>query len=84
MEVRLTDDLQELIRHASDITGRSVTDFVLSAATAAAYETIERAHVIQMSLAEQDRFAQALLAPPAPNKALVRAFKRRRELTGET
>ncbi len=82
MECRLTEEVQELIRRASEVTGRSMTDFVISAATAAAHEAIERAQLVRLSLEGQQRFADALMTPAEPNEALVRAFKRRRELMG--
>lgn len=82
MDFRLTDEVQDLIKRASEMTGRSMTDFVVSAATAAAQETIERTQVIRMTLEGQKRFAEALMEPAEPNAALVRAFKRRRELMG--
>ena len=37
--------------------------------------TIEQAHIIRLSLEDQRRFAEAILNPPAPNKALRRAAK---------
>jgi uncharacterized protein (DUF1778 family) len=75
----MTEEVQALIKRASEMSGRSMTDFVLSAATAAAQETIERTQLVQLALADQQRFADALLAPAEPTDALVRAFKRRRK-----
>ncbi|MGS0741357.1 type II toxin -antitoxin system TacA 1-like antitoxin [Glaciimonas sp. GG7] len=37
---------------------------------------------LRMTLADQECFAQALLAPPQPSPALERAFARRRKLLG--
>jgi uncharacterized protein (DUF1778 family) len=83
MECRMTEDTQDLIRRASEMSGRSMTDFVLSAATAAAQDVIERTQIVRMSLEGQKRFAEALLAPAEPTDALVRAYKRRSERLGD-
>jgi uncharacterized protein (DUF1778 family) len=84
MECRMTQDIQELLKTAADMSGRSLTDFVVSAATTAAHQVIEQAHVVRLSLTDQRRFADAILAPAEPTDALVRAFKRRRERMGDT
>ena len=49
-------------------------------AAEAAQRAIAQAGVISLSLADQERFAAALLSPPRPNAALKRAFARRRKL----
>jgi len=54
----------------------------VSAAREAAQRTIEEAEILRLSAADQKRFAQALLDPPAPNAALRRAARRHRELFG--
>jgi uncharacterized protein (DUF1778 family) len=51
-----------------------MTDFVVAAVQDAAQRAIEQAGIVRCSLADQECFAQALLAPPQPNAALERAF----------
>lgn len=80
LEARISDDLHALLKRAAELEGRSMTDFVVSAAREAAQRTIEQADVVRLSLAGQRHFAQALLAPPEPNAALRLAFERRRKL----
>jgi len=41
----------------------------------AANRTIEEAHLIQLSVEDQRRFAECLLNPPNPSPALTRARK---------
>lgn len=82
LEARISPALNALLRRAVEIEDTSITDFVASAIREAAQRTIERAEVLRLSLADQECFAQALLAPPAPVPALGRAFARRRELLG--
>ena len=45
--------------------------------------TIEETEVLRLSAEDQRLFAEAILNPPAPNAALRRAERRRRELFGE-
>jgi uncharacterized protein (DUF1778 family) len=80
LEARISTDLHAMLKRAAEIQGRTMTDFVVSAVQLAAQEAIETAEVIRLSLADQARFAQALLAPPPPAPALKRAFARRRKL----
>jgi uncharacterized protein (DUF1778 family) len=79
-EARISADLHELIRRAAELEGRTMTDFVVSAAQAAARNVVERAAIVRLSVEDQRRFAEALLKPPAPAPALRRAFKRRARL----
>jgi uncharacterized protein (DUF1778 family) len=82
LEARLPNDVHALLKRAAEIEGRSLTDFVVSAARAAAYRTIEETEVIRLSVQDQRQIAEALLNPPEPTPALKKAFRRRRELLG--
>jgi uncharacterized protein (DUF1778 family) len=59
-----------------------LTDFVVTAARDRACRAIEEAGIIQLSVEDQRRIAEAILNPPEPAPALRRAFERRRELLG--
>lgn len=83
MECRMSQDIQELLKTAAEMSGRSLTDFVVSAATSAAHHVIEQNHVVRLSLANQARFADAILNPAEPTDTLVRAFERRRARMGD-
>jgi len=80
LEARISTDLQTMLRRAAELQGRTITDFVVAAVQDAAQRAIEQAEVIRLSLADQECFAQALLSPPKPVRALERAFARRRKL----
>lgn len=82
LEARISTDLHTLLKRAAEIQGRTMTDFVVSAVQDAAQRAIEQAEVMRLTLADQECFAQALLAPPQPAPALERAFARRRKLLG--
>ncbi len=80
LEARISRDLHAMLKRAAELQGRSMTDFVIAAVQEAAQRAIEQSEVIRLSLADQERFAQALLSPPEPSPALQRAFARRRKL----
>jgi uncharacterized protein (DUF1778 family) len=80
LEARISPDLHTMLKRAAELQGRSVTDFVVSTVRDAAQSIIAKAEVMQLSLADQKRFADALLSPAPANPALKRAFARRRKL----
>jgi len=82
LEARIAPDMLDIVKRAAEIQGRSVSDFVVSAAQAAAQRTIEDAEIIRLSVEDQRRFAEAILNPPEPAPALIRAFAKHRELFG--
>jgi uncharacterized protein (DUF1778 family) len=80
LEARISTELHALLKRAAAMQARSLTDFVVSAVQEAAQRAIEQGEVVRLSLADSERFAQALLSPPDPSPALERAFARRRKL----
>jgi uncharacterized protein (DUF1778 family) len=80
LEARISTDLHAMLKRAAELQGRTVTDFVVDAVHDAAQRAIGEAGVIRLSLADQNRFAKALLSPPKPSPALKRAFVRRSKL----
>lgn len=82
LEARISPDLHALIKRAAELQGRTMTDFVVTAVKDAAEKAIEQAEVIRLSLADQQRFADALLSPPKPSTALKRAMARHDQLFG--
>ena len=79
-EARISADLHAMLKRAAEIQDRTMTDFVVSAVSEAAERTIAQAEIMNLSMADQRAFADALIAPPEPNAALARAFERRRAL----
>lgn len=82
-EARMTPDVQRQLKRAAELEGRSLSDFVLSAALEAAQLTIQRTETILLTMDEHDRLLEALHNPPPPNEALLRAAARHRELIVE-
>ena len=83
IEARLTPESLAAVRRAAAIEGRSLSDFVVSAAEKAARRTINAAHVISLNAEDQRRFVEALLEPPPPTDAMERAHRHRRRLIHE-
>lgn len=73
-EARIEADIHAMIRRAAEIQGRTMTDFVVSAAREAAQRAIADAEVIRLSLVDSQRFADAILSPAEPVDALKRAL----------
>jgi uncharacterized protein (DUF1778 family) len=57
--------------------------FVVAAAQEAANRTIEEAQIIRLSVEDQRAFADAILDPPPPAPALIRAAEAHRRLIRE-
>ena len=75
IEARIAPDALRIVRRAAELQGRSVSDFVVSAAREAARRAIDEAQVIRLSVEDQRRFVELLLNPPALAPALKRAKK---------
>jgi uncharacterized protein (DUF1778 family) len=73
IEARIAPEALQIVKRAAEIQGRSVSDFVVAAAQEAAQRTIEETHLIRLSVEDQARFADLLLNPPEPSRALKRA-----------
>ncbi|MDM0071467.1 DUF1778 domain-containing protein [Variovorax sp. J31P207] len=80
LEARISTDLHAMLKRASELQGRTMTDFVVAAVQDAAQNAITQAEVIRLSMADQKCFAQALLSPPKAAPAMKRAFTRHRKL----
>jgi len=83
IEARIAPETLSAIRLAAEIEGRSLSDFVVAAAEAAALRRLEEERIVQLSAESQRRFVEALLAPPEPGEALARAKADHEALLGE-
>jgi uncharacterized protein (DUF1778 family) len=84
LEARLPVEVHALLKRAAEIQGRSLTDFVVSAAQEAARRTIEETEMINLSVEDQRRFAEALISPPPLTPAMERAISHHRRLIGRS
>lgn len=80
LEARISPAIYSLVQRAAELQGRSVSDFVVSAAQRAAETTIAKRELIELSRADQEQFAAALLKPAPLAPALRRAMEAHRKL----
>ncbi len=80
VEARIAPEALAVVRRAAEIQGRSISDFLVAAALKDAHQTIEDTQIIRLSVQDQQRFAEMLLAPPPLAPAMKRALKARRRL----
>lgn len=83
LEARISHDLHVAVKRAAEIQGRTITDFVVHALQSSAYQAIEQAAQVRMSMADQEAFAKALISPAKPNAALKRAFAKAHKLLAD-
>jgi uncharacterized protein (DUF1778 family) len=82
LEARITDEQKALFQHAADLTGRSLTEFVVSSAQEVAARAVREHEVLTLSGRDRQVFVDALLKPNPPNKRLRQAARRYRSITG--
>ena len=83
LEARIAPEALETVRRAAQMQGRSLSDFVVTAAESAARAAIADAQVVRLSAEDQQRFVDALLGDGAPAPAMIRAHDHHRRLFGE-
>ena len=82
-DARLNESQKLLIQRAADLEGRTLTDFVLHSAEAAAERTIQERTMLVLSVKETEDFVQSLLAPARePGRTLRKALKRHKGRVG--
>ena len=79
LEARISGEKKALLQHAAEISGRTLSEFVVESAQAAAARVIQEHKNIRLSQAEQIAFVTALLNPAAPNDRLRRAAAKYRK-----
>jgi uncharacterized protein (DUF1778 family) len=82
LEGRLTDDQKALFQHAADLTGRSLTEFVVSSAQEVATRTVREHEVLTLSGRDRQVFVHSLLKAISPNKRLRQAARRYKSVSG--
>ncbi|HYI14145.1 MAG TPA: DUF1778 domain-containing protein [Thermomicrobiales bacterium] len=83
LEARITPDQKELIERAAALSGRSMTDFIVSAVESAAAETIRTHQVMRLTLDDTAALLKSLENPPEPSERMLRLAARYREFVGE-
>ena len=84
LEARITPEDKRTLERAAELSGRKLTDFVVSAAREAARDTIQRYEgMVLTDVRDREAFVSAMLAPPAPNDKLRAAAARYRKATNQ-
>lgn len=76
LELRLTEEQNSLIRSAAAYESRSISDFVLSAATLEAQRRLADQRLFLMDDEQHARFEEILLTPPTDDPKLRKLFER--------
>ena len=82
LEARITPEQKALFQRAADLTGRSLTDFVISSVQAAAEAAVRTHQVLELTARETEAFLEAIQHPPAPNERLRAAARQYRAASG--
>jgi uncharacterized protein (DUF1778 family) len=75
LEARISPDQKDLFQKAAALEGRTLTDFVVGCVVREAKRIVQENEVIKLSERDRQVFVEALLNPPPPNKALLKAAK---------
>lgn len=78
-DARVNEEQKVLIQKAAALEGRTMTDFVLHSAEAAAERTLEKRAMLILSARETESFVDAVLNPRQPGPVLrvaARQYKR--------
>ena len=82
LEARISGEKKAVLQHAAELSGRTLSEFVVESAQAAAMRVIQEHENIRLSQAEQIAFVTALLNPAAPNDRLRLAAANYRQQMG--
>jgi uncharacterized protein (DUF1778 family) len=79
-DTRLSREQKELFEYAASLGGfRTLTEFVIHSAQQEAQKIVEEHDRVIASNRDKEIFFDALMNPPAPNKALKNALNRHKD-----
>jgi uncharacterized protein (DUF1778 family) len=81
-DARLNEEQKMIIQRAADLEGRTMTDFVLRSAQAAAERTLQDRAMLILSARETEAFVDAIFNPAEPGAVLRAAARRYRNTVG--
>lgn len=70
LEARVPQPIKSLIGRAAALEGRSITDYVIATLERDAVKVVREHEILQLSTADSQAFARAMITPPKPNRAL--------------
>ena len=75
LEARISADKKKLLKNAAELSGRTLTDFVVNSACDAAVRVIQEFQQLHLTTVDRDIFIKALINPPAASNTLLDAAK---------
>lgn len=79
LEARITEEQKSLFQKAAELTGRSLTDFVVACVQETASRMLREHEVMTLSVRDREVFVAALLGAPASAPRLRKAVDRYRK-----
>lgn len=76
LEARVGPEQKRYFQRAASLRGVSLKEFMVASMHEAAVRTVEQHELLTLTAKEQQVFVEALMNPPAPNRALRAATKR--------
>jgi len=76
LEARISANKKKVLKNAAELSGRTLTDFVVHAAYEAAVRVIQEYQQLHLSIKDREVFVWALLNPPSPSSNLLKAVKK--------
>jgi uncharacterized protein (DUF1778 family) len=80
LEARVTRTQKALFKKAAELQGRTLSDFIVQAASEAANRVVEQHQLITLTAEEQAVFVEALLNPPKKAPRLGAASRRHQKV----
>lgn len=74
LEAKVSPDIYALLKQAAAISGRTLTDFVVSVAYEEAKKTISEHQVLRLALNDQALLIESLSKPFEPNPSMKNAL----------
>ena len=82
LEARITPGQKALLERAAALSGRSLSEFVVSSAQETAARMVREQEVMTLGARDRKAFVAALLKPPAPGGRLRKAARRYNKSAG--
>ena len=79
LEARVSAEQKAILQHAAELSGRTLSEFVVESAQAAAALVIQEHENIRLSQADQIAFVTELVNPSTPNERLSKAAVKYRQ-----
>lgn len=84
IHIRLNSFSKKRIERAAALSGKTVTEFVVSTAVSKADQVIDEHERISLGAEDWEVFMEAILNPPKPNKALRDAMAAHKRISSSS